>query len=694
MTGGCNGQAKSICYERFEGDIKNAHDIWARWASLVMLFLTLLPSVALASPSLEVDGNWAGYDDGVEYKGYVVVDCSSDYIATLVLIGQYSKLVQIDSDMYAKLSHPNTGGAFYELAQQWEILGTSPDGKTENYPSWLASSRDFANGLNSVYGYGKVWECVASDKEIEDALWDFNAILNGNDVGADDSEPETDGTYVYIDTIPNDIDRPAGYTVVYSGLAIKQADYNKLVAFASNNEDYKLWISIGAYVGGRYSADQPSYSVLLTNSEPIHFVNLDTTEIWGSVQYEVGTKIYGTSCSTNKYGNTIEYNDKTYVIAKNAFTFSINEVTQSYYDVIRPTYSYYWGNINGSSGGSGGDDPSPNPWEPEPDPTPQPDPPKLPDPKDPTIPTPKDPTPQPDPPDLPVPRDPTLPGPPENPTVEPGGDFTVDIQGILDALDEHCQHLQNNLNGNFSGWGSYLGAVINLVGDQISGTIYDGNLDLIAEIDSTTAYITQNVVTALNNLLETLGNNQIAQIQYFEEFATWLDEKLDYQFPEVSEYDDSSVIYWLKRIYYMKDGTGVTTRPVDPVTDPFGIGKWLSDLVNTLINALEGLFPGLLGDAMSLIDLLAGKFPFSLPWDMLTIVSLFAAEPVTPAWDFPCFAYTSQGIQKVSDYHIDLSAYDDIMGGVRFVTMLMFMAFVLGKVPSWVQIMEGVVNGA
>ena len=217
--------------------------------------------------------------------------------------------------------------------------------------------------------------------------------------------------------------------------------------------------------------------------------------------------------------------------------------------------------------------------------------------------------------------------------VDTSGDVTALLQKILQALDTHCVHLQN--------------------------TIAD-------ELEINAKWIT-----------DTLDNDFGLLLQYLEDLADWLKANWDFDY-DVAPYDDSSILYWLRRIYNTLR-TGGNTRPADPVTDPNGTGDWLQQLWQKFIDWMFGNAPLAVNELLSIFDVLRRKFPFSVPWDMAAVLTALVHEPVVPVIQLPCYAVTvSGGIQQVGTYTISLQAYDTAWGGVRTVLFVVF-AFELMK---------------
>lgn len=313
----------------------------------------------------------------------------------------------------------------------------------------------------------------------------------------------------------------------------------------------------------------------------------------------------------------------------------------------------------GGDSGGGDDDPEPPvTWPKEPT-TPKPDPPVVPTPPEPDPPDPPDPT----PPDPPTPWLP-IPGPDDDPIT--GDEF----QDLIDALAEHCKHIRDNITENV-------------------GQLWTNQSELlVTEFSSTRDTLTDN--------LQWLGTDVIANgfsdlSGYLNDLFQWLADQMQFNINvEGGQYDDTSVVYWLKRIW-SKLGTGdINVRPTDPVTDNDGWWEYLLQLMDNFVSFLLGFGLDKLGDVGSSLQTLTGKFPFSLPWDLAALFGLLVAPPQTPSIDFPQYTVDVGGIQQVGTYHLSLESYNDAWEQVRwlervgFCVLLIkssdFFAGILGKV--------------
>lgn len=323
----------------------------------------------------------------------------------------------------------------------------------------------------------------------------------------------------------------------------------------------------------------------------------------------------------------------------------------------------------GDGGGGGDDDPEPPETWPQPpvDPYNPTDPPVVPDPPDPT---------PPDPPDPYDPYEPVDPTPPDPWDPYPTDDFPFtgdDVQAILDALNEHCIHLQEAIAGNISQlWSkqnTLLSGYLQGIRDDINGNFSS----LTSWLEGTLDWLGNDIIYASFDDLKT----------YLHELFEWLAERMNFNISvEGGQYDDTSVIYWMKRIWSKLGSGDINTRPTDPVQDPGGWWDWLTRLLNDLAANLMMLGQDKLADLVETLNSLRSKFPFSLPWDIAALLGLLVAPAQTPEFDVPLVTVTASGLQTVGSYHVSLQAYDGAWNGVRWIETIAFAVYLLMNTGS------------
>lgn len=99
-------------------------------------------------------------------------------------------------------------------------------------------------------------------------------------------------------------------------------------------------------------------------------------------------------------------------------------------------------------------------------------------------------------------------------------------------------------------------------------------------------------------------------------------------------------------------------------------------------------------DIQNDLDLLKGKFPFSIPWDLFAILLLFDADPVAPVLDIPLVYY--DGSVTSETIHVDLSAFDSVMSLWRRLSLVGFvfaLAVATRRLLSYVTVANDLVFG-
>lgn len=145
----------------------------------------------------------------------------------------------------------------------------------------------------------------------------------------------------------------------------------------------------------------------------------------------------------------------------------------------------------------------------------------------------------------------------------------------------------------------------------------------------------------------------------------------------------SGIIGWLEKIYdkladmlkqlkSIKRWTVIDTviNGVDAVAD------WL-DLIHDIISDADDGMESAVSTLSSALDdsagLLKKKFPFSIPWDILAFVTLFAAEPEVPRFEVPIdIGVSAVGLDIHYDFIVDFSDYQYLSDIFRAVLSLTY----------------------
>ncbi len=338
----------------------------------------------------------------------------------------------------------------------------------------------------------------------------------------------------------------------------------------------------------------------------------------------------------------------------------------------------------GAVGGGGGGD---NNW-PTDDPTPTPDPPEVPGPSD-------NPVVSPEPPDLPNPVDYPVsdpytpdPDPPTNPIItydpDPTGDAldyrpwlnailkllrtintTID-DGFYDVdvwLTEHCDHIREMMHDEALTLGLKMQAAIN-----------NGFVSFERWLQSTYGpYFFEELDARLRAILADYED-------YLYGLFVWLSEQFDFSVSGGSgSYDDSTLLYWLQQIW------AILAEKPSVGTEPDSFFDWLANLLAGILGGLVAWLLGALGGMADAVSGLATKFPFSLPWDIATMLALFVHEPVTPVFDLP-FALPGE----YANVRVDMSYFDEVMAAVRGVELVLFGLALAKRTPEMLELADTV----
>lgn len=648
---------------------------WASPALVLMAFVVLAFGVhapkayalsAKSSPEMVIDGNMVGDDAGS--KGYLCVNCSP-YTATLELIGHYGDLIQITDEQYDWLMGGNN--PFHTLADKWkELKGGEGDEPTN---TWMGGD-DFLDGWLILAGKGNCWYGTFTDQQIRNAEIAFNSIMQGGTGGSSGGQTsgEKNIMQAYRWNSPNDgvVFGSTRYYVNRSPLTPSELEltFNSSVTnYINGKTGYDVLVTLNCYNGYLYILLVP------TDNYTLHYTATSysggTNDVPTSVTVE-GTYYLASARWVNAAGS-VENDIAYYVMPEGNVSFATkNSGGESFYNI-----SYF---TSTDSGGDKPDVPKP-PYDPEP---PSPTPP-TPDPPKPKDPTPRDPTPKPDPPrvypkiDLPDVHITTEPTNTEPTDYTPWlrviyqelksfhVDFGTYFQDLLDELENHCQHIRDEISTQ----ASYLGDCIEDVANEVS---QQGN-----------------------NLSNTIWEYADWLSKYMDAFGEWLVEHLDWNNEvNVDPYDDTSLMYWLRRIYTKLGGSSnpINTRPTDPVTNPKDTGNWLNELWETILKELAQVFPNLMIDLGLIFDDLKSKFPFSIPWDIHALLLLLVTEPVAPHFTIPMYALsTSYELEVVGEYDIDLSFYTDYLMGVHLMLEIAWIGYMLKHTKDYMELIEAVI---
>lgn len=674
-------------------------------ALLVAFSFVLAPRVAFAS-------SWDTWLGVIQKQSVIdselnesmwgfVVGAGNPYDAAAYACGlTRSEIAAIDLVMRAKLSNPETGRNFYELAL---VFGNGHiTGSGSNIPFW--SSTDFIGQLWTVtQGQPPIYVATVSKSFLTAAKRDLDTVLSGGSLGGGGS---------------GGVDTYRLYTNYYKSSGTAYAIPFEETKYTNNNN---WWTREGfAQIARRISLVVPdsaltNYLDELIDSDVLYLVELCSSTYWdryieltayllpkGSYTFTSDTVTIGNDTYENVTG--IEYTqgykrittvggrvlyssfDGTTLTLANSVVFSRNELSAS----DSGTISVSQRNLV-SGGPVQGPTLPPNNWPDTPQ-NPTPDPPEVPTP-DPPTPT-VDPTPpiDPTPPQNPIIPTTPIPDPPtpitpivvSEPTNTSPTDYTPWLRAILQqlrniatslgdglnmigtALDDHCIHLQNAL-GSWMQWLERSIAVI----------VNNARLSLQSYLDYLFDELAVNVGDEIADAIYHLE-------LYMKEQMEWLAEQLDFSF---TGYDDSSVVSWLRQIY-SKLEFGTWHNPVGRPTDKdieSGF-DWWSWLIDTLVKLLGDGAADTIDTLVGILEEMQRLFPFSIPWDLAAVFAALVAAPLTPVFDVTLPAIS--GWWDAVVFHVDLSPYDNAAEVVRMMWVVWFTVVLIMRTDWLVGVFE------
>lgn len=316
-----------------------------------------------------------------------------------------------------------------------------------------------------------------------------------------------------------------------------------------------------------------------------------------------------------------------------------------------------------------------------------------------------DPTPpkvtEPTPPTTPNPRNPTVDVEPDPPTVEPDPPVTPPVITIVSEPT-------NTTPQDYTPWLRAILQVLNDIYDYmytlavwLDGVLEDHCYHLREQMYNCSVYEADSFERSINIGVGSINDNMKTYAEYIvngnydlledhhkylAELAQWLVENLSWSYGGTTT-DTEGLETWLRKIYYKLGSGSVDTRPVDPVTDYERYVQWLGSLFDDVSIDLGGIH---IGDLSDDIETLEHTWPFSVPWDLMAVMALLSAEPVTPAitWVIPA----TDWYDEIS-LQIDATWLDGVMPAVRSVEMMAFVVFVLVHTRDLFGMLDDVLEG-
>lgn len=604
------------------------------------------------------------------------VCANNNFDAALWVIGKWNTKIQLSNDMFAMLSNADTGGRFYTLASLFHSYRESGS------PNWPNAAQ--IEGYAAIFGLDAVWTGVVPDGLVAGAREDYLTILGGGSLGGGGSDEsdylEFTGTthfsagssYRYFDV--------GGSRLYYRQTKAHMEDSTYLKC--ANELTLRVPTSgIANFLGARPSTQYDyicklgasggvSVTIYAVPAGKIDFEHQDNTA-YGSGRYISRANIIG--------GTEVQCYQLTFNASASNYTYddgvvTVPNVSESSIGAPVSTSAILADYDNILSGGIH-QVPTipPSNWPDEP--TTDPDPPEVPSPDPPDNP---DPDPWPDPPSDPV----FDPEPPSNPPAEPWTgvleptqytDYTPWLRAILQALNDigtalgtHCVHLQEAIAEGFYEFSVTLEGMLNAQRRSLQG------------------YLKSLLTSAVVDLCNQIDDSIYDLEQYMKSLAQWLASQFDFSVSG-GAWDDSTVVSWLKKIYWELQGR-TKRNPSEPDVD--NDLEWWQKLLQIITEKLGALVTDFVGDVGDFLEAVKSRFPFSVPWDVAAYLALLGAAPQTPHFTFVIPAIS--GWWPEWEIEIDLSAFDSVAAVCRQM-MLILWAFCLILKTDW---LGGVFDGA
>lgn len=239
------------------------------------------------------------------------------------------------------------------------------------------------------------------------------------------------------------------------------------------------------------------------------------------------------------------------------------------------------------------------------------------------------------------------------------GSIVTELAQDLDAIDVNNRNWLLNIYRTLVNMDSGLTDIadnITDVGLQVRRNleqIYDSWPDWLDDA------LHDNLKWATDNVMSNIDNFDKDVLRELHTQAKWIVDNLSF------DYDESKIVDWLKKIYGKLGGSGKVGL-ADPTLDP---DDWLTQLSNMILGLLAKMFEGFdLAGVTEQLNELKNHFPFSIPWDVLAIITLFVGEPVTPVVNFPLVV----GDTQICTIDIDMTPYEDVAEISRKASLLLF----------------------
>ena len=620
----------------------------------------------------------AGLSDYDNPRYLVQVYAPNKFDAALLALGYKPTSSSFTDDARAYLSNQSTGGAFYDFAQLFSNNNTDWGEEISTNPSLTPGINFDVTNMetalkvnNSIYGADNVWSAEYTTTQRIAAVTAVGLVLSGSIGGGGGSTgfgstlTATDKGINYIGASTATAEYRAGTIngIMVRPFSVTNRNGENFPAMLPNIELNVNTTQFNELIGTgckAYMQARPSYNGSYPYSLQSFRFYIYVTDIEPTV----------TDKTANYSGQTFQYKEYSFAVTEGSTFYLLENVSGT----LGEGLSYTISNRTFSKGVVGRtyvilntENNGPDNWwinfgdvDVVVPPTNWPDPPENPTVDPPSVPDPPTDDPIQQPTDTPI-QPPNV-WMPIAGTTDPT--FTVDLQGILDAMAAHCQHIRDNLDGNFA-------QLYNNMTDYWSRKY----TNLKQFLDGQFGYIGDMIVDKTDDLMD-----------YLQDLFEWLAEQFDWSVSGTG-YNDNTVVSWLRKIYNRLGG-GTTIRPPDPVVDPKGIGDWLNQLLQNLVLDLLAIGQDVLADLVESFRELITKFPFSIPWDIAAILALLVAEPLAPVIEIPQYTYTGLTLVQVGTYRLDLSQWNSVMDIVRPMETILFAGWLAFKTDFFKGLLE------
>lgn len=571
------------------------------------------------------------------------------YTAAAMLMGYGPESISgWDDDVKSKLSNAGTGGQFYVFANNsvqnyFDI--TEHTGIFQDFFNFVGGA--FWNTAQSLYG-NNLWAALYTPAELASAKADLERVLSGEDIGGGSGGGSGGVAPNFPLTVTLEPGEKTKTTVTnefwfYFGNRIYTNDVSKIQVNLTNSiqlpsGDFDMFVVV-----------YPSNS----NNTPakIHIFLIPVGE--GEIRTENGlTGVYLKSKVTyyRKYEQTVP-SGTPYSFTDHVLTFSYDISGAAFWSVSGSVgYISNAAETNGSTRGFFFSSVNAEPVVP---PTNWPD--------EPSAPT---------PPELPEPgTDPIVTPTPWAPVISPTFDFDLNIttepnsNDLIDWVKKIYFELRS-FHTDAQDWFDEVGKGI----DGVVKAVDDAQKQIYSE---------------LQTIDDTLRDEGQKIRDYMYQMFHWLKDQLNFQ---NDTFNDSNIVYWLKRIWSKLGNGDINVRPTDPTTDPTGVWDWLIKLIQNFLIGLASSANDLISEMADLVSQVMHEFPFSIPWDIAAFLAAFAAAPITPDVDVTIPAI--EGWWGETVISIDLSPYDTAAAAVRAMEKILFAAFLAWKSKDLLEFMD------